>query len=244
MKTRNERRIRGTGAAVLTAVGALLYPFAPQDASAQGVVVDQGEFSVSVDGRQIGTEEFVVRRAGLGSGDKVFANGVVALEIGGAEQELRLIMRAAPGTGKTEQYEVEVRGTGAAQVRVSLTPQRRYVATIRSEDGAEDREFQARPTTRVLERDVAHHYYFLRNLRPDDEAHILEPRSRAQATATSGPHESTEIELSGTVVPARRVTFTLGDGEERTVWFDRQGRVLRVEVPARRYVAQRTDLVG
>lgn len=244
MKIYEEHRSMRSRAAVWGAAVAILWAASAEDTSAQGVVVDQGEFSVRVDGRQVGTEEFVVRRAGLGSGDKVFANGVVSLEMGGAEQELRLILRAAPGTGSTEQYEVEVRGTGAAQVRVSLTPQRRYVATIRSEEGAEDREFQARPTTRVLERDVAHHYYFLRNLRPNAEAHVLEPRSRAQATMTSGPHENTEIELSGTVVPARRVTFTLADGEERTVWFDRQGRVLRVEVPARRYVAQRTDLVG
>jgi len=35
------------------------------------------------------------------------------------------------------------------------------------------------------------------------------------------------------------------DGEqERVVWFDRQGRVLRVDIPALQYVAERSDLVG
>lgn len=217
----------------------------PLSVEAQGVVVDEGRFSVTVDGRVVGSEDFVVRRAGLASRDKVFANGTVAVEIGGAAQELSSILRADPTTGMTEQYEVQVRGTGGASIRVSRTgDDRRYVATVRSDEGSEDREFQARRDTRVLERDVAHHYYFLRDVRAERTAHVLEPRSRAQMTLTASVHESTELDLGGTIVTARRVTFSTGDGDDRTVWFDRQGRVLRVEVPSRRYVAQRTDIVG
>jgi hypothetical protein len=38
------------------------------------------------------------------------------------------------------------------------------------------------------------------------------------------------------------VDFTSGE-ERHAVWFDRLGRVLRVEVPARGYVAERVDLL-
>ena len=210
---------------------------------AQGIVVDQGTFEITVDGRTAGTEEFVLRRAGLARVDKIFANGTLSLNVGGAEQTATLILRADPAVGMTEQYEAEVRGVGAATVRV-VRANRRYVATIRSLEGSEDREFQARASTRVLERDVAHHYHFTGELAAGELVHVLEPRSRSQMTMTTGAHEATELDMAGRVVPARRVTFTASESDLRTVWFDRQGRVLRVEVPARRYVAQRTDLVG
>jgi hypothetical protein len=45
-------------------------------------------------------------------------------------------------------------------------------------------------------------------------------------------------------VPSRRVELSSEEGDDRVVWFDRQGRVLRVEVPALGYAAERTDLVG
>lgn len=51
------------------------------------------------------------------------------------------------------------------------------------------------------------------------------------------------LNISHTTVHARKVTFTAGE-DHRVVWFDRQGRVLRVEVPAWGYVAERQDLVG
>jgi hypothetical protein len=43
--------------------------------------------------------------------------------------------------------------------------------------------------------------------------------------------------------PAPKETFTAAD-ETRMVWIDRQGRVLRVEIPSAGYVAERQDLVG
>lgn len=209
----------------------------------QGIVVDQGTFAITVEGRSAGSEEFVLRRAGLARADKIFANGELVLDVDGARQTVTLILRSDPATGATEQYEAEIRGENDTTVRVARS-NRRYVATIRSPAGSEDREFQARATTRVLERDVAHHYYFLGELAEGTTAHILEPRSRSQVTLTTGAHEETELGLEGRTVPARRVTFSAVEGDRRTVWFDRQGRVLRVEVPARSYVAQRTDLVG
>lgn len=215
------------------------------DLAAQGVVVDQGQFELRVGGAVVGTEDFVVRRAGLGSSDAVFANGTVAVDIGGAKQQLRSILRASPAEGAADQYQIEVTGEGALEVRVERERSgRRFVATIRSAAGAEDREFQALPGTRILELDVAHHYYFLRGIRAGGDAHVLEPRSRNQFSMVAGPYEDVELRLGPNRVPARKVAFTVSSDDVRTVWFDRQGRVLRVEIPSRRYVAERTDLVG
>lgn len=211
--------------------------------AAQGVVVDQGRFVVRVAEREVGEEEFVIRRAGLGSGDAIFASGVVTRRVGTATQEVRPLLRATPLEGTAESYQVTVSGHEPAEIRL-VRSGRRYVATIRTSAGDEDREFQARPDTYVLELDVAHHYYFLRSLREGREGHVLVPRTRAQLTIAAGAAVTEDLRLGLNVVSARKVVFTADDGDTRVVWFDRQGRVLRVEIPAQRYVAERLDLVG
>ena len=211
-------------------------------ATTQGIVVDRGQFVITVDGRIAGNEEFVIRRAGLGRGNAVFANGVVLLDVGGREQEVRPLLRATTPEGIAASYQVTVTGPDAMELRL-VRAGGRYIATISSEIGEEDREFQARPETRVLEQGVAHHYYFLRDLRSGLTAHVLVPRSRRQVNLVVGPRVDEEIQVGRNVVQSRRVEFTSGS-DRRIVWYDRQGRVLRVEIPAMGYMAERSDMVG
>lgn len=211
--------------------------------SAQGVVVDEGSFAVTIAGVSAGTEDFVIRRPGVGRDDALFANAVVSLALPDGRHELRPLLHAEPPDGVAVRYQISATGPGAIEVQVARSG-RRYLATIRSAAGAEDREFQAHPDMRVLERQVAHHYYFLRDLRPDRPVHTLEPRTRVQGMITAGEPTPETIRLGVNEVQSRRVPFTTDNGDTRTVWFDRQGRVLRVEIPSLEFVAERTDLVG
>lgn len=213
------------------------------DASAQGVVVDQGEFSVRVEGRIVGNETFVVRRAGLGRDDAIFANGVVTTKEAAGTLEVRPLLRSLPPDGTAGSYQVTVTGTDSLDARLALSG-RRYVATIRSPAGDEDREFQARAGTRIVDLGVAHQYYFLRDVDEGSTVHTIEPRTRRQVLLTAGPEEQETLALGPNSITARRVVFSTDEGDQRIVWFDRQGRVLRVEIPSLGYVAQRTDLVG
>jgi len=228
----NKRAVRILGLAMALAA-------AP--AVAQGIVVDRGQFVITVEGRITGNEDFVIRRAGLGR-EQMIARGVVVLDVGGRKQEIRPLLSATPTVGVANSYEVTVTGPGALDLRLWRAG-RRYRATIRSEIGEEDREFQARSDTRVLEQGVAHHYFFLRNQREGQSAHVLDPRTRRQLTLVAGPRIDEEIQVGPNIVAARRVEFASGN-DRRIVWYDRQGRVLRVEVPATGYLAERTDLVG
>lgn len=228
---------------VLLAAGLAPLPLAAPALSAQGVVVDEGTFAISIAGTAVGTETFVIRRPGVGRDDALFANGVVSLTLPDGRQETRPLLHAEPPDGIAVRYQVSANGPDAIEVQVARSG-RRYLATIRSAAGAEDREFQAHPDTRILERAVAHHYYFLRDVRPERDVHTLEPRTRTQSVLTSGPSVQETLRLGPNEVQARRVAFMSDKGEERTVWYDRQGRVLKVEIPAIEYVAERTDLVG
>jgi hypothetical protein len=214
---------------------------APVPVLGQGVVVDQGRFAVTLQGAGVGTEDFTIRRAGLGREDAIFANATVVLARGDVRQEIRPLLRATPPDGIAVEYQVEVLGVDELELGLRRTG-RRYVATIHSEAGEEQREFAAAPDTRILESGVAHLYYFLRDALPGSVTPALEPRTRARIELTAGPPADDELHVGNTVVAARRVEFAAGD-DRRLVWFDRLGRVLRVEIPATGYVAERTDVL-
>jgi N-methylhydantoinase A/oxoprolinase/acetone carboxylase beta subunit len=50
---------------------------------------------------------------------------------------------------------------------------------------------------------------------------------------------SESVVVGGASLPARHLVITMAAGGERHVWVDTQGRVLRVEIPARSFVAMR-----
>lgn len=215
----------------------------PHGAAAQGVVVDQGRFAVSFYGRSAGTEDFTIRLAGLGRENAIFANATVVLEREGVRQEIRPLLRATPPDGIADEYQVEVEGADALELGLRrIGPRPRYVATIHSALGEEQREFPAAAETRILEKDVAHLYHFLGDTREGSVTPIMEPRTRARLDLTRGPTTLEELRLGALVVPARRVEFTSGE-DLRTVWFDGVGRVLRVAIPATGYLAERTDVL-
>jgi hypothetical protein len=222
--------------AALLAAFALLLPL---PADAQGVIVDQGRFDVSYQGQRAGTEDFSIRTAGIGPDQAIFANATVTLNRAGGTQEIRPLLRATAAGGVPVEYQIEVVGVDALELGLRRVT-RRYVATIRSESGEEQREFPAAADTRILEPDVAHLYYFLRETAPGAVTPVIEPRSRTRVQLTTGTPVDEQIVVGSTSVATRRVEYTAGE-DSRWVWFDALGRVLRVEVPATGYVAVRTD---
>ena len=117
---------------------------------------------------------------------------------------------------------------------------RHYSVRISSAAGEREREMPVRPGTVLLERGVAHHYWFLADAIGRDGAVIaaLVPRSGEQLRVQVTSVTPEAIDAGGGRVDARRVTLATGS-EERSVWFDGQGRVLRVDVPATGYRAVR-----
>ena len=209
---------------------------------AQSVVADQGTFSVSVRGEVIGSEKFSIRRAGLGRNAAYIASGAVTLSLDGGSQELRPLLSAHAPEGAADGYQLKVTGVDASEVVLNLVGPR-FVSNFRSVAGEEEREFSASADTRIVERFVAHHYYFLANVSEGKGVPVIEPRSRVVLDLVAGAWVNEGLRLGPNQVEARRVVFGDGD-QERIVWFDRQGRVLRVEIPGLQYVAERQDLVG
>ena len=219
-----------------------LFWLTPLSLMAQSVMVDEGTFSVQLAGMPAGTEEFTIRRAGIGEEATVIAQGVIHLDQANGTTGLHSLLRTLLPDGNVSDYQLKVSGVESAELSLWLDG-RRYSARFRTLEGEEEREFLARPGTHLLEEGVAHHYYFLKDVREGSRTPILEPRTRKQMQLLASPAGEEEIRVGTTRVVARRVTFGTGD-DARSVWFDAQGRVLRVEIPFLGYVAQRQDLVG
>ena len=214
----------------------------PLGLSAQSVVVDQGTFGLSIHGERIGSEDFIIRRAGLGNQAAFISRGVVVRTLDGASEEFTTLLRVTATEGTAAGYEFKSSRPVPVEIMLNASGPR-YFSRFISGEGQEEREFRAKPGTRIVEQQVAHHLYFLGNVLKDSTVHVIEPLSRTDREFLVSTQQDEEIRLGRNRVLARRVIFTSADGD-RIVWFDRQGRVLRVEIPIIGYLAEREDLVG
>ena len=214
----------------------------PLGLSAQSVVVAQGTFGLSIHGERIGSEDFIIRRAGLGNQAAFISRGVVVRTLDGASEEFTTLLRVTATEGTAAGYEFKSSRPVPVEIMLNASGPR-YFSRFISGEGQEEREFRAEPGTRIVEQQVAHHLYFLGNVLKDSTVHVIEPLSRTDREFLVSTQQDEEIRLGRNRVLARRVIFTSADGD-RIVWFDRQGRVLRVEIPTIGYLAEREDLVG
>lgn len=208
---------------------------------ADGVTtLDEGRFLISLQGRQVGTEEFYIRRTGTGTSAQVFA--VAEIQWEGPEGRLRLspALEATGGNMALSRYEITISGDRQEEVVQLALGGNRYQSSIRSERGDQDREFRASDRTLLLDTGVAHQYYFLAERLPTGggTVPVVVPRAGRQFDLRVTEVGSETIAIGGVSLQSRRLRLE-GNQETREVWLDTQGRVLKVDHPAGGYVAIR-----
>jgi hypothetical protein len=233
-------RIAAVAAAVTAALAATLAASVP--VAAQTVSLDEGTFRLLVGGREVGIETFTIRQNGTGADAVIIAQGRVVLDRNGGNEVIANVQLAGAGL-RPVAYDLELRGGDARRIRGSVTGNRAAARTV-SPTGETMREYLVTDGAVVLDDGVAHHYYFIaqRAAAGATRTPIMIPREsrQLQATITAGGTET--VNAGGGTVQARRLTVETPGGDTRHVWVDGRGRVLRVEVPGRDYVAVRTTL--
>lgn len=222
---------RGLSFLLLTLVVAFGAPL-----RAQSVVLDEGTFRLQRGGREIGTETFTIRRVGQGADAHVIANAVIELDLPSGHEQIKPLMRVEPDQS-VSQYQVAVSGQAPTQIAVELNG-RRFVARTRTPSGEQEREFRASAGAVLLEQDVAHQYWFLSQLPEGTDVTVLVPRSGSQDRVVVRASRPEALELGGATVQARHAIFEI-DGGVHEVWYDPDGRVLKVLVPATGFGAER-----
>ena len=206
--------------------------------------MDEGSFLVEIGGRAVGSESFRIRRSGFGENAQIIAQGTLELTTGGGNQTVQSALGTLGVGMSLDAYQVKVSGSRELQVRLQRRGDR-LVAETTSEAGVEEREYR-RPSPRtptvLLDRFLAHHYFFLAPYQRPGESRvsIISPRPGGQAEGVLRMASVEPISLGERTLQAQRLQLVVA-GAVHEIWLDSQNRVLRVEIPGDDYVAVRQD---
>jgi hypothetical protein len=216
----------------------------PAPGVGQTVTMDEGTFSLTIGGRDAGTETFVIRRVGMGADARVIAQGRVELALPEGNLVMEPVLAAAESLSLAS-YQNKVSGIREEDFTVAGMADRRFQARSVSPRGEQVQEYRAASGTILIEEMVAHHYFLLgaRLDTADGSIPVIVPGQGRQLELEFTPGATETLRVGGGEVEGRRVQVTLG-GHTREVWFDLRGRVLRVDDPERAYRAERTAPPG
>ncbi|MGD8360613.1 MAG: DUF6134 family protein [Gemmatimonadota bacterium] len=209
----------------------------------QNVSVDEGAFRLTVNGEVVGREEFSIRRVGRGSEARLILRGTVDMDSPQGHRTLAPAMEATGAEMAVTAYQVKVTGSRASEIYVTLSG-RRYMAKVISARGEEVREFRAGPGSILLDRDVAHQYFLLLPFLDRSDAvslTVLSPVAGEQTRLTFRRIGEEEVRIGTQLIQGRHYRLE-GGADSGDVWFDEQGRVLKVTFPSRGYLAERESL--
>jgi len=217
---------------------------APLPGRAQGLL-DHGSFRLTLAGQEVGTETFTIRQDGTGAAAVTVAQATVALDTGRVAQELTSWLRLSPLAARTAEYRLNVQGSAQQQITGTIAGGR-FSARIVSPAGEMMREYLASNDAVVVDDGLVHQYYFLaqRAGSATTRVPLLIPRESRQVLATVAAGGSEPIEIGGHRVDARLLRVSGAGLPERQLWVDARGRVLRLAIPSRGFVATRTALPG
>ncbi len=173
----------------------------------------------------------------------IIAQGTVVLDTAGTPEEVRSVLRVEGPTLRPAAYDVTVQGPDARRIAGRVVGGR-FSARIISPAGEQMREYLASEGAVVLDDGVAHHHYFLARRVQDGPERIplIIPRQNRQVSAGVAARGQEPVRVGGRSVQALRLVITPAGAPERHVWVDDRGRVLRLEVPDRRFEAVRSGL--
>jgi hypothetical protein len=228
----------------LSAASLLLSLLVAGPLGGQNLSVDENAFRIYRGGEEVGREEFSIRQIGSTAPRRLVLRGEVDLTLDSGSIFLAPVMAVEGETMAVSTYRVKVTGAETTDASVNLSGNR-YLTRVVSEAGEQLREYRAGPGSVLMDEDVVHHHYLLIPFLRDDQAvslSVLSPRASRQERVTLSMVGEEEIRVGGILVQGARRFHLEGGEHPRDIWFDDQGRILRLEIPSLEYVAEREDL--
>jgi hypothetical protein len=219
-------------------LGALLLAGFTTPSPAQGArLVDGGSFSITVNGQRAGREDFTISATPRGQMVEHIAQATVTF--GDRRLSPSLI---ADSSGVPLSYKITTRSTSGGPESWQGTIVRGKVsARIETPRGPAAREFIVTEGALILDDDVFHQYYFLAQRRANGTLTVVVPHRNAQLRLQISTAGDERVQIGTQEIDARHLVLTEPSGAQREVWVDKQGRVLRVAIPAQGIVAVRDD---
>jgi hypothetical protein len=234
------------GIAVTAALTLLLAAAAYPPGRSSQEVVDQGTFTLFQAGARIGDERFLIRAERGGSSGPVYRAGAsLNLKVDGRTMRISVALQATGERARPLRYEAQINGSDTETI-IGTVVGDRFRLNVRSPAGEEMRELLVRGKAAILDRHVAHHYFFTTRLLGTDsttEACIVIPRDLGQESAVVEDRGLEPVSIGGREVELRHIALTTGSGTVHHVWMDGD-RVMMVEIPEEEFVAIRSDTNG
>lgn len=217
------------------ALGALLAATALPAASAapQGPILDAGTFVISRNGAVVGREEFTVRR-GQSSGPAGYTiTSTVTYPPTSPRITLSPVVELGPDSMPV-QVQYDIYGDGQARVYARFGPRRVTLRVVRPR-GESARELPATGREIVVD-DSVFGLYAIPPARGARQA--VAPRSGARLPAELLDRGTERTTVQGVSHELRHYVLRLGS-QERHLWYDQDGKLMKVEVPALGLTAER-----
>lgn len=204
-------------------------------------MVDGGTFTLYLQGVRIGEERFVIRREQAAAAGSVYrAMAELNLKRGGRTQRIGVALEVLGDEYRPRRYEAEINGSEATTI-VGVWVRDRIRLDVRSPAGDEMKEFLLRGRPAVLERQIAHHHYFVWKLldgNPSVDATVLIPRDRRQTPVRIEDLGEEPVQIDAREMVLRHIAIVAETGQSHHVWLDGD-RVIRVLVPHDEFEAVR-----
>jgi hypothetical protein len=203
----------------------------------QVATLDEGSFTITVNGERVGREDFRIRTTPGSNGPEVVATASVSY----ANRRILPQMRG-DSTGAPSQYVVQVKeGPGVDESVTGIVGRGRVSASVKNARGESANEFVVSQGALVIDDDVFHQYYFITRRKAVGPISVIVPRRNTQVTMRVTDVGADKLTIGGTTVEARHYTIADPGGADREVWADASGRLLKVAIPSRGVVALRDD---
>jgi hypothetical protein len=200
-------------------------------------VTDQASFTITVNGRTAGRENFRITATTRGDVSVYLARADITY----GDRKLSAELTTSEDGG-LEEYNVTTRAGTANEKWDGAVTRGRLNATITSTRGTSAREYVVPAGALMLDDEVIHHHWFLTLRSRSGQMPVVVPRRGSVQTrftmSTVGPET---VRIGNHDLPATHVRATDSGGAVHDVWVDQAGRLLKVAVPARGLVAVRDD---
>ena len=204
---------------------------------AQTRIADEGSFTISVNGRTAGRENFRITANSRGSVTEYMARADVTFGDRRMTPELR-----TDAQGAVVRYEVSTRSAGTTEKWDGAVSGGRLTANIVGGGGTAAREYIVPQGALLLDAEVVHHHWFLALRSRSGSIPVVVPREgniRGNVTMSTVGQET--LQIGNHDLPSTHLRATLSNGQVHDVWVDSSGRLLKVALPAKGLIAVRDD---
>jgi hypothetical protein len=205
--------------------------------SQAGRIADEGSFTISINGRTAGRENFRITAVTRGEITEYVARADVTYGDRKVTPELR-----TGAQGGVVEYQVTTRSGAASESWKGALAGGRLNATIASGSRTAAREYIVPAGSVILDDEVMHHHWFLVLRARNGAMPVVVPRrGDVQVTVAMSTVGEETLQIGTHDVAATHLRATVGGGEVHDIWVDKSGRLLKVALPARGLVAVRDD---